>query len=220
MARSGRFPGTVATTLLPCETARMHAYVRLNGFGVTVVPRPPFRISREEASENVRVEHADRSATLVVGAKGVAPDVLGDVSVVRVTPTEYDAGWTLETSAFAFPWPAGFTLQSGPNPDVPPGFDLYAGDGRLIYPQGPYPSGKVNRDALVQPGARKTQTGTVGSAEFIECAYEAEDRPWKLRHYIFTARGHVLVITAQSPLEHADVVFVAADRLVDGLRFV
>lgn len=197
----------------------MHSFVRLNGFGVTVVPRAPFRVAREAGSENVRIEHGDRSATLVVGAAGVEPDVLGDGAIVEVDDADYDAAWTLETSAFAFPWPQGFTLQSGPTPEQPPGFDLFAGDGRLIYAQGPFPSGKVNRDALVEEGAVRTLTGTIGNAEFIESAWEAEGRRWKLRHYIFSSNGHVLVFTAQSPVEYAEEVFVAADRLADGVRF-
>jgi len=200
----------------------MHAFARLNGYGLAVVPRSPYRINREElGSDSIRVEHGDRLAKIHIPRDGSEPELEGDVAIIDVEDVEPQPGWVMETTPFSIPWPEGFTLQSGPPGGGPPGFDFFAGDGRLIYPQGPFAAGKVELEKLVEPGSTLTLRGTVGAADFVECAYQAEGRPWKLRHYLLRRQStaEVLVLTAQAPAEHSEKVFATADLMVDGITF-
>ncbi len=200
----------------------MHAFARLNGYGLAVVPRVPYRINREElTNDSIRIEHGGLMAKILIPQGGGEPELEGDVAIIDIEDVDLQSGWVVETTPFSIPWPEGFTLQSGPPGGGPPGFDFFAGDGRLIYPQGPYPAGKVELEKLLEPGSTLTLRGTVGNADFVECAYQAEGRAWKLRHYLLRreSTSEVLVLTAQAPQEHSEKIFLAADRMVDGTTF-
>jgi hypothetical protein len=194
----------------------MDVHARLAGHGVTVVPRAPFAFERHggRGGDAVVVSHfpaggLPRRLVLVPEAGGCRVDlgagVAAPAEVADVAAGSGAAFWTIETSAFSMGWPDGFVLRSGPAPEEPPGFDLIAPGGVLLFPQGPYPTERVaDRRALIGPGQRVVGEGVVDGAGWIELSYTHEATPWRQRHAVIPVRASALVLTLQSPETSAD----------------
>jgi len=189
----------------------MHVFARLAGHGVTVVPQVPFSFERHGGRGGDAVVATHRPAAglprrlvLVPHAAGcrveLGAGVAAAVEVADVGAGPGAASWSIETTAFAMGWPEGFALQSSPAPETPPGYDLVAPGGVLLFPQGPFPAGRVgDRQALVGPGQRVVGEGAEGGVDWIELAYRHEQTAWRMRHALVPLGATALVLTLQAP---------------------
>lgn len=189
----------------------MHVHARLAGHGVTVVPQVPFRFERHGGRGGDAVVATWRPAAglprrlvLVPGEAGcrveLGAGVAAAAEVAEVAAGPARAAWRIETSAFSMGWPEGFVLQSGPDPASPPGFDLVAPGGVLLFPQGPFPAAALaGRRALAGPGQRVVGEGEEPGAGWIELAYTQELTPWRQRHALVPVGARILLVTLQAP---------------------
>ena len=209
----------------------MHVLARLAGHGVTVVPHVPFSFERHggRGGDAVVVTHRPQGGLprrlVLIPAPGgcrlepAAAAATAEVAELRPGPAE--ARWRIQTSRFGMDWPEGFALQSSPAPERPPGFDLVAPGGLLLFPQGPFDAGHADGEALVGPGQRVVARGEAGGSRFVEVSYLLEHTPWRQRHLVVPLGEARLVVTLQAPEASADTPpWVAAIDAASSVRSV
>jgi hypothetical protein len=172
--------------------AQPHSYLKLVGHGLTIVPIPPFEISRASALEMPLVVEREGSRFLI---KAVSDPVDSELIEVSVGP---DEPWRLVTSLYTLSWPKGFVIVSSPTPDVPPGFDLLGPAQSLVYLQGPFASEKVKHgEQLAAPGQNIIENRVIDSIERAWFEYRFEGEDYYQVHHLVGLEGRVLMITLQ-----------------------
>ena len=102
------------------------------GHGLTIIPIPPFEISRSSELEIPLLVKREGSSIVIRHDSDQVDSELVEVSVGPDEP------WRLVTSLYKLAWPGDFAIVSSPTPDVPPGFDLLGPAQSLVYLQGPF----------------------------------------------------------------------------------
>ena len=189
-----------------------HVFVRLNGYGATMLPHGPFRISRASDHDSllmIRVVSRERSVDFGSGVPQSIPtiaDIAGD---------GMRGFWHLETSVFIAPWPDGFTLVSSDNTSSAGGFDLIGPGDSLLYVQGPFVRDRITAlEALAAPGERVIANGE----RWIRFAYERDDEQWQHAYFVVPVGEHVLLVTGQAREPFGDETFAAAQQFAAGMR--
>jgi hypothetical protein len=172
--------------------AQPHSYLKLVGHGFTIIPIPPFEISRASTSEIPLVIGREGSNFLIKGVFDQVDPALVEVSVGPDEP------WRLVTSLYTLAWPKDFAIVSSPTPDVPPGFDLLGPDQSLVYLQGPFASERVKHGKqLAAPGQKMIENRVFEAIErsWFEYSFEGED--YFQVHHLVSVEERVLMITLQ-----------------------
>ena len=172
--------------------AQPHSYLKLVGHGLTIIPIPPFEISRASTSEIPLVVGREGSSFLIKDVRDQVDPALVEVSVGPEEP------WRLVTSLYTLAWPKDFAIVSSPTPDVPPGFDLLGPDQSLVYLQGPFASGRVKHGKqLAAPGQKMIENRDFEAIErsWFEYSFEGED--YFQVHHLVGLEDRVLMITLQ-----------------------
>ena len=192
-----------------------HVYVRLSGFGATITPCAPFRISRSGADgAGLRVTCANGEASLDC-SRGLPAPVRGVVDVSKGT---FAGSWRLETSVYASPWPTAFDLVSTLDEASAAGYDLIGPMGSVIYVQGPFRLTRLPAlDSVVGPGQAVCARGTAGALDWIRLSYEHEGAAWEQAHMLVRLPAFGLAVTSQAPQVMADEAFAAARTVAAGL---
>jgi hypothetical protein len=201
-----------------------HVFIRISGFGWTLLPVTPCRFEQLSASgPALRALHCDKGRThravLHFGAGEpyiqLAPGTASLKEVAEISPGPAVESWRIETSLFSHAWPKSFTVESLGNIDPP----LYHFDGpeeALIEVQGPFTADKL---ALMgnfsAPGQEVVRQGKTAGHTWYELAYEHDSRPWRQRQYVVAARpdGAFVVVSAQAPKSQAAPLAAAADEI-------
>jgi len=190
--------------------------LRLVGHGVAVVPRPPFTLERHggRGGDAAVVTHRPAAGlplrlVLVPRAAGCGVEpgagvaAAGQVAEVAAGPSQ--AAWRVEAAGLSMAWPEGFSVQSSPAPDQPPGFDLVAPGGVLLFAQGPLPAGSSPSEVqLTGPGQRVDRQGRDGDLSWVELAFHQELMPWRARHCVALLGEARLLVTIQAPEASVD----------------
>jgi hypothetical protein len=194
-----------------------HVFVRLNGYGLRLVPYWPYRFARVVGGVAVEVTRwtADGPRVAVIH-----PDAARPVAeVVDVGEASGDGNWVIETSVFTVGWPDGFAIESSQDPTDRTAFYLVGPDEAMIFPQGPVRAERLaNVEALVAAGQRVHDRRRVGGIDVVELAYDHEDRPWWQGHWMVPhGEQRVLLVTAQAPWVHGAAVRTAAEAVATSM---
>jgi hypothetical protein len=194
-----------------------HVFVRLSGFGVSLVPIWPYSFQRVEGEPGAVTasyfgEEASPTATLsAVRNTVVLKNAESLEQVVDVLDGPQEAAWRIETTSFSMMWPEGFEISSQPAGDPTP-FYLHGRDGALIYTQGPLAPERVPAD-FAAPGQRIIHKESGPGFEAIELVYRHEGADWFQSHHLVPLGGRVLIITAQSLAANAEPTLRAAETV-------
>ena len=202
----------------------MHAYVRIAGHSLAIVPLLPLRIARVGqhpssllmtdqtalGPEHVSLTIDEQGYQLAGSSAQTAPERFVEIEVAG-----YGADWRLETSLYTLGWPQAFTIQLNTEAAQPPLFDLIGPDDALIYLQGPFQPGRLPaREAMTAPGQEVAAMGELADYGWVELTYQHQGKPWLQRHYVVSdLPQRVFVVTMQAP-EPASVGCIEATELV------
>jgi hypothetical protein len=200
-----------------------HVFARVRGFGWTLLPLPPYRLGQVPGDDPVllvRHDHPDgrREACLSFDESPprveLSPGTSSLEEVVEMSEGPADRRWTIETTPYAFAWPAGFTLASWPEPR-PPAFGLHGPDDALITLQGPFRAGSLPAgQELAAPGQAVVREGRTAGHYWVELAYTHEGRPWVQRQYVVALWEEAFVlVSTQAPQHRAEETARAADEV-------
>lgn len=185
--------------------------LRLAGHGVAALPRAPFTLERHggRGGDAVVVTHRPAAGlplrlVLVPDAAGCRVEPGAGLAaaglVAEVGPGPDAASWRIEAAGISMAWPEGFSVQSSPAPDRPPGFDLVAPGGLLLFAQGPLPGGASPSGLqLTGPGQRLDREGRDGDLSWVELSFHQELVPWRAWHGVVPLGGLRLLVTLQAP---------------------
>ena len=172
--------------------AQPHSYLKLEGHGLTIIPIPPFEISRSPELEIPLL--VKREGSSIVIRKG-SDRVESELVELSMGP---DEPWRLVTSLYTLSWPKDFAIVSSPTPDVPPGFDLVGTDESLIYLQGPFAIETVKHgEQLAAPGQKMIENRVFGTIERVWFEYRFGAEEYFQVHHLVSVEDRVLMITLQ-----------------------
>lgn len=99
-------------------------------------------------------------------------------------------------------------------------FDLVGPDQELIYVQGPFQTERLpGLEDMRAPEQQLTALGSTNGRQWVEFAYEYEACAWMQRHYVIPLNSNeTLVVTMQTPQEHASRSIAAADAIAQTLE--
>lgn len=185
-----------------------HVFTVIAGFGLRVIPRPPFLARHGPGQDELDVEVSGPAGPL--GARILADhrggyrsklppgtEALGEV--LEVEPGPSSEHWLLETERFRARFPPGFTLHSVPR-DSPTPFDLVGPGGCLLYLQLP-----ETLPDWGQPEGRMERT------------YQHQGATWWQRYQVVEREGLLAVVTAQAPEGHRQEALVGLGVLCESL---
>ena len=179
--------------------AQPHSYLKLEGHGLTIIPIPPFEISRASALDVPLTVAREGSCFVINDVSGQVDSELVELSVGPDEP------WRLVTSLYTLSWPKDFAIVSSPTPDVPPGFDLVGPDQSLLYLQGPFASERVKHGELLAAlGQKMIENRVLGSIERVWFEYRFEGEDYFQVHHLIGLEERVLMITLQVLSEVCD----------------
>jgi hypothetical protein len=201
-----------------------HVYVRVSGYGWTLLPFAPFRMEQLRSDPpTVRVEyfHPDgpRAATLRIDGPDVRftaePGSLAIDDIVEMSHGPRHDCWRLETDPFSCDWPEGFALWDQSRP-----FSLHGRESSLIWIQGPVPAKNVPPpERLAASGQSIISIADLESWTRIELAYEHNGQPWRQVHRVRDAGPtHKIGVTSQAPLPVAAETHAAGDLVATSMR--
>jgi|688.fasta_scaffold266391_3 hypothetical protein len=203
-----------------------HVYTRVAGFRLTVIPRAPFRIQRDDAALNaIDVEYQAPGGPLF--ARLVPKDGGYTSKIDQSTRSLYDVldiengpdldDWRLETSVFTCAWPHGYAVCSNNFPNDPGPFDLIGPNNEMIYIQTPrqLPALKEMR----APNQKVKHIEHRGESGWIELEYTNDGEPWCQRHEIAALSNRRMVVTMQAPIRFSEPAAIAAVEIVKSLVF-
>jgi len=133
------------------------------------------------------------------------------------------AGWRLVTGDYEVRWPARFTLRADGNTDPrrwPFELSLDGSRDHFLYLHGPFDGARIPTvEQLVAPEMTIVLRGVVGTAPFIELAYERAGQAWRQRNYWLRLDDRTAyVMRAQSTLEMRDAMFGGSDYVARSFR--
>ncbi len=153
-----------------------HLWVRVEGFGLVILPRAiPFEV-RLEPDDVLVVRSADTESRVAPGA------LPGYTEAADLVAGNSESSWCIQTTDFELPFPASFKLVSADNPNVPPGFDLVGPAGEIVYFQGPGARKQFERpDTLIGPGETVLDTSSEGPLQVCVTYQHADQQWWQIR---------------------------------------
>lgn len=189
----------------------MHTYVRLRGFGLTVVPFAPYVVRRlgDGSDGRIGIEHDGRLAILDPALSAIADEVS---SVADVGTCEYSGDWLMDFGDFTVRWPNRWALGSSDLNGVP--FEWWGNDGASVMWQGPFSRVPSDED-LAAPGQTLADAGAADGIRWAEFSYDLDGVAWAQRHTMLPG-GYV--VTAQSPLTARTAAWAVADALAQDAR--
>lgn len=214
-----------------------HLFAWVAGFGWSVMPFTPCRISRWDGHpRSIVVEYLStvgaQRALLHVGEDGrsVETQVLEGTEsaetvfeLVRGAAFEfwnhgasYD-DWHIETSLFVTCWPIGFSIRSVQN--APPPFELKGPGESLIWIQGPLsPERLPPVDRFNGPGQETIEIAQGRGGTLIELSYQHNGTPWRMFHALVERYdGAVFIVSGQSPAVFRELVRDAVQEIASSL---
>lgn len=147
--------------------------------------------------------------------------------------------WRIASSLLTMRWPEGFTLQSLPG-STPPVFELVGPEESRLWLQGPLPGSKLPRiQEMLAPGQTLLRVSRLDPGPMVEAAYSHEGSAWRMLHCVVRWPGaapeegnpvfnrvkrllpgrkppeevHVLLVSAQTPREHVDLLRAAVEEV-------
>ena len=205
-----------------------HVYPRLAGHGSILEPIAPFEVERvpanpravdvlHDSKDGPRNARIDCQTDPPIIDLGPATSIISEVTDIKPC-LKFDE-WYIETSVYVCPWPEGFSLISSGSPD-PAVFYLTGPERSLIFVQGPFPIGLIPApDGMVGPGQILLRKGQTTSGAWVEIGYTYEGQPWRQWHRVVASGDSALVVTAQGPVDHVDLVETAAVTVAEGLMY-
>ena len=191
-----------------------HVYARVTGYGLAIVPRPPFTFERLGPSDlPIRVTHGAADAVLATSSHG-ASQLL---SVADVEPGPTHRHWAIGTTAFETVWPQGFTLHY--DPSGPPGFFLLTATQAIAFAQGPFPVAELPAlEHMVGPGQSLSQVHAAGPVPWVHLTYEQDGVAWVQRHHaVALGKKYRVIVTVQAPQAVASSALAAAAPFIHSL---
>jgi hypothetical protein len=196
-----------------------HVLARVTGFGWTILPLYPYRLSRVDGDPRALqvAREGSRPAAAIVHLAPGAPRVdlaEGTESANEafdLLPSKIEGDLRVETSVFTAAWPDGMELVST-EAGAPSPFDFLRSDGCLVYVQGPFDAARLSKiEALCAPGQRIVDQGKHPKGAFIELEYDHDGaRHWQRYATVFWGDQTLLVVSAQSLAEQAAFTRAAA----------
>jgi hypothetical protein len=192
----------------------MHVLARLQGFGVIVLPKAPYRIARslEGPETELRIIHGDGSEVVDV-TEGEHATELADIS-----PGDARERWRIETTVATCAWPPGFDLSSDPD-GLSPFLLLGPGDA-MVWLSGPVPREKAQPiEKLATPDQKVRAVAEAEGRERIDVDYEVEGEAWWQRRYVIPwGEAKALVISGQARAETEELTALAVDLIERSLE--
>jgi len=195
-------------------TRGVEEVVRLQGFGVVVVPTAPYRIGRAADGPEtlLRIDTGERSETLDVTAPGARSEL------VALSPGDPAERWRIETAVTSCAWPLGFELASDPD-GLSPFLLLGPGDA-MVWLAGPLASEKTQPiEKLVAEGQTVRAVAESGGRERIDLDYEVGGERWWQRRYVIPwTDGETLVASGQARSATEELTSLALDLVERSLE--
>ncbi len=182
-----------------------HAYVRVAGHGLRLVPTAPYAIAAAGNRVEVVAEIDGVEQRISVSSstpRGAHP--YGDV----LDGPDLDE-WRVEVGGvYTVTWPVALQLRSWPEPDEPPFFAFGDDAGSVVYAQGPFPLDRVPAlDEMIYEGQREVFRDDAGDTPLIDLAYDHKGEAWRQRHIVaLLPPGRGMVITVQARRAVADAL--------------
>ena len=190
----------------------MHVLARLQGFGVIVLPKAPYRIERIEGEPDTRLRifHGEQSGVVDVRevVRGEERTELADIS--EGDPRQ---SWRIETGVVTHDWPHGFALSSDPDELSP--YVLFGPDDAMIWIAGPVDRARTTPiEKLVAEEQTVRAVAQAGDNERLDVDYVIDDEPWWQRRYVLAwGEGRALVLTAQARAATEETAAEAVDAI-------
>ena len=202
-----------------------HIYIRISGFGLSLLPFTPFRAGRsEEAPTSLDIIHfastGEKFARVIPDGSGGFTSKLDQNTPSLYDVVEISAGtalpkWTLETSEFTCDWPADYEIASTSFPRESTIIDLIGSNQQQIFIQS---AQKV--PALRRMPARGQRIQSLDEATgSIELHYTHQDDPWYQRHQIVRFGSGALIVSCQAPEPLASSTGAAAGSVAESIIF-
>jgi len=196
-----------------------HAFVRVAGLGLRIVPKAPFVMALVgDAADTIELTglvNDEEQHVRVRAGDTLAPE-FGALSVGPSHP-----GLRLEVGGvYELPWPTGgLALISAPDPGEPPFYMFSDLDGGLVYVQGPMPNEHVpSLDAMLGTGQRELQRGETAGHAWVEMAYEHDGDEWRQLHVLAAfSTSHKVVVTTQAFADRATTIHAAAHEIASSI---
>jgi hypothetical protein len=197
-----------------------HAFARVTGFGLSVIPRAPYRIQyADETSHAIDIEHQSpngpRFARLIPDNGGYKSKIDQHTeSLFDVLDVESGPGinqWRIETTIFRCCWPSNYALCSNNFPNDPGPFDLVGTNHEMIYIQRPDNLPDVAK--MCAPHQTVINIERSAESEWVDLEYDHEGLLWRQRHEVITLLGRRVAVTMQSPSQFADDAVIAARQI-------
>ncbi len=187
-----------------------HAFLRIAGYGLRVLPAVPFAIRTHGSSLELAVPDEEKGeyAVRVDSATERTAHAFGDVF-----DGPADDVWRLEVGGvYVAQCPTELVLRSWPEPDQPPFFMLGDDAGSVVYVQGPFAAGRApSLGSMCGAGQRERGRGDHGALRWIDLSYEHRGAEWCQRHVVTPlAAGTAVVVTCQATAEHAPRIMASA----------
>jgi hypothetical protein len=220
----------VYSDLMSNQNARHH-YIRVTGFGLSVLPFAPFRVGYGEEGEEGLVSldilhfatSGEQFARIIADGNGgfrskLDPNTRSVYDVVEIRAGLARPHWILETSVFTCDWPIEYEVASTAYPQESVILDLLGSHQEQIFLQS-FAQLPLLRQMPVQGQKIMSIDDSSGC---IDLQYPHQGQLWYQRHRIvpFVPQGvQGILVTCQAPAPLADSVRSAADRVAHSIRF-
>ncbi|UJR84216.1 hypothetical protein [Sandaracinus amylolyticus] len=179
---------------------------RLQGFGVVVTPREPYRIERVDDAPETSLQ-----------MNGEIVDVLATERAEIGRADRRATEWTIETDELTCAWPLGLAVVSDPDRRSP--FLLVGANDAMVWIDGPIARERAwPIESLADEGQtiRAIADTREGRDARIDLDYVEDGELWWQRRYVLgwgEGDAKVIVISAQARAADEDVVCAAIDRI-------
>lgn len=192
----------------------MHVLARLQGFGVLVLSKAPYRIGRvpDAPETRLRIAHGERSEEVDVSEPREGLTELADV-----TRGDSAERWRIETTVLTCAWPAGFDLASDPEERSP--FLLLGPNDAMVWLSGPVDREQTQPiESLAVSGQTIRAVAQSDDRERIDVDYTIDgDRWWQRRYVVPWTETQDVVVTGQARPATEELTALATD-LVGSVR--
>jgi hypothetical protein len=198
----------------------MHVYVRLNGWGIQVLPAGDFNAAWDEEAENLDLELPDgRFARIHVDGAGYQSKIntrttksLNEVAEIRLG--EAVRYWRVETGLYRFAWPVGYRISCRADQVPTIAVDLLGRNDECIFIQNPRAMPPLGQ--MVGPGQSILDQDE--AARSILLGYPMDGADWRQRHTKVSVGSRDLAVTGQSTVKEFAGVERAMREIVSSIE--
>ncbi len=192
--------------------AMAHAFVRISGYGVRLLPRAPYLVRPTPPTlELTSIRNKEEHHESVDSQTPLGTHPFGDVFE---GPSR--ESWQVEVGGvYVASIPADLMIRSWPEPDQPPFYMLSDGQGSMVYVQGPFPADKTPTiDGLGGEGQTLVARSKPESRPpWVEFSYTHKGEAWRQRHILMRLPGNIgCVVSVQARPERASAMGQTALR--------